>query len=261
MNLVINAAESCGGEPGIVHVATAMVAADANSLAPAFGLPPVEAAAFVRLEVRDTGSGMTEEVKARIFDPFFTTKFAGRGLGLSAVLGIIRAHHGGIQVDSTPGQGTTFRIYFPAAVEESAAAASPGGEGRQFNGGGTILVVDDEEVVRKTARMTLQKYGYRVLTADNGEAAVQLFESMPGEIELVVLDLTMPAMSGEVAFEHLMRLDPAVRVLLSSGFSYSEVSERFHGRGLAGFLQKPYTATTLGEAVQAAILASRQLSR
>jgi len=253
MNLLINAAESCGGQPGMVHVSTAIAAEDAHSLRPAFGLPPVQAAVFVRLEVRDTGCGMTEEVKAKIFDPFFTTKFAGRGLGLSAALGIIRAHHGAIQVDSSPGMGTTFRVYFPAAAGAWAAAGNARTDAPQFTVGGTILVVDDEEVVRKAALFTLQKYGYRVLTADNGQTAVNLFGSMPGEIDLVILDLTMPVMDGEAALEHLRRIEPSVKVLLSSGFSFSEVTERFQGRGLAGFLQKPYTAANLAAEVQAAL--------
>jgi len=253
MNLLINAAESCGGQAGMVHVSTSTVAGDAGTLRPSFGLPPVQPGSFVRLEVRDTGCGMTEEVRAKIFDPFFTTKFAGRGLGLSAALGIIRAHHGAIQVESASGKGTTFRVYFPAAagVRESAADAKT--RRQPYAGGGTILVVDDEEVVRRTARVTLQTHGYRVLTADNGQAAVQLFESMPGEIELVILDLTMPVMGGEAALEQLKRIDPAAKILLSSGFSLGEVTERFQGRGLAGFLQKPYAASKLADEVQAAL--------
>jgi CheY-like chemotaxis protein len=253
MNLLINAAESCNGNPGMVHVSTSTALADAQTIRPAFGLAPVQAGCFVRLEVRDTGSGMSEEVKAKIFDPFFTTKFTGRGLGLSAALGIIRAHHGAIEVESTVGKGTSFRIYFPAAAGVKEAAQDAKAPGLQLAGGGTILVVDDEEVVRKTARVTLQRNGYRVVTAENGEAAVNLFESMAGEIELVVLDLTMPVMGGEAALEHLKRIDPEAKVLLSSGFSFAEVSVRFQGRGLAGFLQKPYTAAQLVEEVQRAV--------
>ena len=253
MNLLINAAESCAGQAGMVHVSTSLATADARSLLPAFGLPPVQPGAFVRLEVRDTGCGMSEEVKAKIFDPFFTTKFAGRGLGLSAALGIIRSHHGAVQVESASGKGTTFRIYFPAAAGVPEPAADAKTQRQQHAGGGTILVVDDEEVVRRTARVTLQRYGYRVLTADNGQAAVRLFESMAGEIELVILDLTMPVMGGEAALEHLKRIDPAAKILLSSGFSSAEVTERFQGRGLAGFLQKPYAASKLAEEVHAAL--------
>jgi two-component system cell cycle sensor histidine kinase/response regulator CckA len=250
MNLLINAAESCGSQAGMVHVSTSTSAGDARTLGPAFGLPPVQAGAFVRLEVRDTGCGMTEEVKAKIFDPFFTTKFTGRGLGLSAALGIIRAHRGAIQVESAAGKGATFRVYFPAAAGVAESATNARAQRQQYAGGGTILVVDDEEVVRRTASVTLQRYGYRVLTADNGQAAVQLFESMAREIVLVILDLTMPVMGGEAALEHLKRIDPAAKILLSSGFSSAEVTERFQGRGLTGFLQKPYAASKLADEVQ-----------
>jgi PAS domain S-box-containing protein len=253
MNLLINAAESCNGNPGMVHVSTSTAVADGQTIRPAFGLPPVQPGCFVRLEVRDTGSGMSEEVKAKIFDPFFTTKFTGRGLGLSAALGIIRSHRGAIEVESTVGKGTSFRIYFPASAGMKEPGQDAKAQGLQLAGGGTILVVDDEEVVRKTARVTLQRKGYRVVTAEHGQAAVNLFESMPGEIELVVLDLTMPVMGGEAASEHFKRIDPEAKVLLSSGFSYAEVTARFQGRGLAGFLQKPYTASQLVEEVQTAL--------
>jgi nitrogen-specific signal transduction histidine kinase/CheY-like chemotaxis protein len=253
MNLLINAAESCNGNPGMVHVSTSTAVVDGQTIRAAFGLPPVQPGCFVRLEVRDTGSGMSEEVKAKIFDPFFTTKFTGRGLGLSAALGIIRAHHGAIEVESTEGKGTSFRIYFPASAGVKEAGQDAKEQGLQLAGGGTILVVDDEEVVRKTARVALQRNGYRVVTAEDGQAAVNLFESMAGEIELVVLDLTMPVMGGEAALEHLRRIDPEAKVLLSSGFSFAEVTQRFQGRGLAGFLQKPYTASQLVEEVQRAV--------
>jgi len=253
MNLLINAAESCGGQPGMVHVSTSVVSSDAHTPRPAFGLPPVEAGVFVCLEVRDTGCGMTEEIKARIFDPFFTTKFTGRGLGLSAALGIIRAHHGAIEVESAPGQGTRFRIFFPVAAGQLPEVQDAGSHIPQRPTNATILVVDDEDVVRRTASVALQKYGYRVLTADDGKNALQIFENRRGEIELVILDLTMPVMGGETALDELKRIDPAARILLSSGYSVSEVSARFQGRGLSGFLQKPYTAARLLEEVQAAL--------
>jgi PAS domain S-box-containing protein len=253
MNLLINAAESCNGQPGMVRVTTSAGAADARTLRPAFGLPPVQQGNYVRLEVRDTGSGMTEEVKAKIFDPFFTTKFTGRGLGLSAALGIIRSHHGAIEVESAPGKGTTFRISFPAAAGGSANAADAKAVEQHHTGSGTILVIDDEEVVRKTARVALQNHGYRVLTAENGESGLHIFRGMPGEIELVILDLTMPVMGGETTLENLKAISPEAKVVLSSGFSSAEVTARFQGRGLAGFLQKPYSAAKLVEEVRTAL--------
>ena len=253
MNLLINAAESCGNQPGMVRVSTSTGVTDASMPQPSFGLPRMQQGAFVRLEVSDTGCGMSEEVKAKIFDPFFTTKFTGRGLGLSAALGIIRAHHGAIGVESESGKGTTFRVYFPAFTGTPERYVDGHAGGPRPLGGGTILVVDDEEVVRKAAQLTLRKYGYCALTADNGEAALQLFESRRREIDLVILDLTMPGMDGEATLARLKALDPTARVLLSSGYSSAEIAERFQGSGLSGFLEKPYTAAKLVQEVQAAL--------
>jgi CheY-like chemotaxis protein len=234
----------------MIHISTTAVAADALHLKPSCGLPAIQPGVFVRLEVRDTGCGMSEEVKAKIFDPFFTTKFTGRGLGLSAVLGIIRAHQGAIEVDSAPGKGTAFRIFFPSSTGALSAAAVSKSEILHYTGGATILVVDDEELARKTATSALQKYGYRVLTADSGTAALGIFRQMDDEIDLVILDLTMPVMDGEATLERLKQINPAVRILLSSGYGEAEVTSRFLGRGLAGFLQKPYTATGIVQGVQ-----------
>ncbi|MEX2262235.1 MAG: PAS domain-containing protein [Bryobacteraceae bacterium] len=257
MNLVINAAEACDDESGMVKIATGVERVDAQYAHPTFGLPAIQPGTFVFLEVSDTGSGMTEEIRAKIFDPFFTTKFTGRGLGLSAVLGIIRAHKGAIQVDSTAGQGTAFRVLFPAGAAPFEDRAPAAGERRELAGSGTILVVDDEEVVRRMAKSALENYGYQVLVAENGRVAVDLFARMAGLISLVILDLTMPVMNGETALSHLQRIQPGVKIVLSSGFNESEATKRFEGKSLAGFLQKPYTAPRLAEKVKAVLAASQ----
>jgi len=191
---------------------------------------------------------MTEEILARIFDPFFTTKFAGRGLGLSAVLGIVRAHKGDLKVYSKPGQGTTFKALFPASV--SSQGSQPGPVQRDLSGTGTVLIVDDEELVRQTARYTLERCGYKALTAGDGADAVDLYRRQPDVIRLVLLDLTMPVMSGEEALRQLQSINPKVRVLLTSGYNEGEAVQRFAGKGLAGFIQKPYTAAALAEKVK-----------
>jgi CheY-like chemotaxis protein len=174
-------------------------------------------------------------------------------LGLSAVLGIIRAHKGAIEIDSAVGRGTTFRVYFPAET----ASVRVGGDGRpalcQLSGTGTILVVDDEEVVRRMARLALGRCGYQVLVAENGKEALQLLRGRRGRIDLVILDLTMPVIDGEAALPEIRRIDPVAKVILSSGFSEAEATERFRGQNLHGFLQKPYAAAMLAEQVRAVL--------
>ena len=254
MNLVINGAEAIDSEAGTVLVRTGTQTVDERYIesvsAAGDALRPGE---YVCLEVHDTGAGMSEETLSKIFDPFFTTKFAGRGLGLSAVLGIVRAHKGALKVYSQPGRGTTFKVLFPASVK---TVSPPPPAARDLTGSGTVLVVDDEEVVRQIARHTLERFGYHALTADDGASAVEIYRSAPSGIALVLLDLTMPVMSGEETLRQLQLINPKVRVLLTSGFNEVETVHRFAGKGLAGFIQKPYTATALAEKVKE-VLASR----
>jgi PAS domain S-box-containing protein len=228
MNLAINAAESIEGA-GTVAITTSARRSEAEQ--------------EVVLEVRDTGSGMDEEVRARIFDPFFTTKFTGRGLGLSAVMGIIRTHRGSISVESKPGVGSTFTVVFPAYDSPARApAAEPAAE---LHGEGRILVVDDEELVRNMAAVTLQQYGYTVETATDGAAGVALFSRDPDGYGAVLLDLTMPVMDGDRALREIRAIRPEVPVLLSSGYSETDALARFSNHHFAGFLQKPYTGSAL----------------
>jgi PAS domain S-box-containing protein len=250
MNLVINGAEAIGPEGGSVLVRTGVQPVDAQYAAtmsdPGHGrIPPGE---YVSLEVHDTGSGMSPDTVAKIFDPFFTTKFTGRGLGLSAVLGIVRAHKGALKVYSQPGRGTTFKVLFPASANRIDSPAAPAAT--DLTGEGTVLIVDDEEVVRQTARHTLHRYGYQTLTAVDGAQAIEIYSAGPDGIVAVLLDLTMPVMSGEETLRHLQRLNPAVKVLLTSGYNEVEAVHRFAGKGLAGFIQKPYTSAELAKKVK-----------
>jgi PAS domain S-box-containing protein len=248
MNLVINAAEAIGPEGGTVLVCTGVQAVDQQYLETlSSSAELLQPGNYVMLEVHDAGCGMSEETLKKIFDPFFTTKFAGRGLGLSAVLGIVRAHSGALKVYSQPGRGTTFKLLFP--ISKEAAAAEPAGEVRDLAGSGTVLIVDDEEVVRRTASHALERYGYRTILAGDGREAIQIYQREP-EISLVLLDLTMPVMSGEEALRGLQTINPGVRVLLTSGYNEVEAVQRFAGKGLAGFIQKPYTAAALAERVK-----------
>ena len=243
MNLVINAAEAIGPGGGTVTVRTGVERIDQQYLSTISSTAEqLQPGNYVMVEVQDTGCGMDQETLKRIFDPFFTTKFAGRGLGLSAVLGIVRAHQGALKVESEPACGTTFHLLFPVSqkekIEMRAEAAA------DLNGSGTVLVVDDEDFVRRLARSALERFGYRTIAAENGRDAVEIYKR-EGGIALVLLDLTMPVMSGEETLSELQGFDPNVRVLLTSGYNEIEAVQQFAGKGSAGFIQKPYTAEGL----------------
>jgi PAS domain S-box-containing protein len=252
MNLALNAAEAIGSHDGLIAIGTGVQDVDARyrDLYPeAAVLPPGQ---YVCLEVRDTGCGMDEATKARIFDPFFSTKFTGRGLGLAAVAGIVRGHQGAIVVSTAPGKGSCFTVLFPAAARTAVErpAAAPGAA---IQGSGVVLVVDDEKLVREMMKKVLERYGYTVLLAESGPAAIDLLRKHPGDIALVVLDLSMPRMSGEEALPELRKARPEIKILVSSGYSESETMGQFRGHQVSGFIQKPFTGTGLAEKVKLCI--------
>jgi two-component system, cell cycle sensor histidine kinase and response regulator CckA len=253
MNLVINASESLGEQGGLIAVSSQVVEYVAEEMAAMFPGDAQPEDRYVCLQVADTGCGMYVETLARIFDPFFTTKFAGRGPGLAAVHGIVQGHKGGIQVASEPGKGTTFRVFFPAGgpavpipQAESEAEAS------DWQGSGKVLVVDDEEIARNVGRTLIEQIGFRVVTAKDGDEAVLLYREHRDEIVCVLLDLTMPKMNGEETFRELLKIDPGVRVVLSSGYGAERAMDQFAGLGLAGFIQKPYQFESLVAVLRAA---------
>ncbi len=245
MNLIINASEAIGDRSGVITVSVGATRCDRQYLESTELGDAIPPGLYMHLEVTDTGCGMDARTKERIFEPFFSTKFTGRGLGLAAVLGIVRAHKGALKVYSEPGKGTTFKILFPA-VEETAPDEKPPAPA-DWRGKGTILLVDDEQSLRALGARMLEHLGFDVLIASDGREAVDLYRKRAGEIDLVLLDLTMPHMDGGEAFGELRRINPGVRVILSSGYSREDVAGCFAGKNLAGVLQKPYTLAKLTE--------------
>jgi PAS domain S-box-containing protein len=248
MNLVINASEAIGDKSGVIAISTGCMECDRQYLKDIWLDGNLDEGLYVYLEVADTGCGMEKETLHRIFDPFFTTKFMGRGLGMAAVLGIVRGHKGAIKVYSEPGKGTTFKILLPGgALSTEMANQEPQAEA--WTGSGTILLVDDEETVRTVGSEMLKELGFQVLTAEDGGQALVVYREHP-EIRLVLLDLIMPHMDGEQAFRELRQMDPQVPVILSSGFSEYEVHQKFAGNDRIDFIQKPYRLTALRETLQ-----------
>ncbi len=253
MNLVINAAEAVDeGKTETVRIITRTEFVDQPSIDQMFTPNGIAPGPYVALEVRDAGSGMDALTLSRIFDPFFTTKFTGRGLGLAAVLGIVRGHKGALHVESAPGNGSIFKVLFP--VNEGPVAPSERSTPEMnLVGHETILVIDDEPAVRQAAKSILESYGYKVVVAANGKEGLKLFQPPGAEIDAVLLDMTMPVMSGEETLLRLQGIRPVTPIVLSSGYDEAEATRRFIDKGLAGFVQKPYTAAGLAEKMKIAL--------
>jgi CheY-like chemotaxis protein len=205
---------------------------------------------FVCIEVTDSGSGMDEETQRRMFDPFFSTKATGRGLGMSSVLGIVRAHKGAILVDSEVGRGSTFHIFFPVAEFTADLPAPPDTPPPRISVAATprsnlVLIVDDEEMVRTVCEKMVHRFGFQTVTAVDGYDAIGIFRRHAGQIDGVLLDLTMPGMDGVATLKALREIQPDIKVLLASGYSEKDVLNRFDGQGVTGIIQKPYQMASL----------------
>jgi CheY-like chemotaxis protein len=254
LGLVINASEALGEGCGVVMISTAAVECTRARFRDFYLNVDIPEGLYVCVEVTDTGCGMDETIRQRVFEPFFSTKFTGRGLGLAAVLGIVRGHKGAIEVRTTPGQGSTFRVLLPAAAESvedrSATTATPElPESR----GRTILLVDDEEPVRTVAGQMMEVLGFKVRTARDGAEAVMILKEERDEIDLVVLDLAMPFMNGEEAYRAMKAMDPDLVILITSGYSEEEVIRRLAGVTMDGFIPKPFSFQNLREALSRAV--------
>ena len=248
MNLVTNASDSIDERSGAVTVSTGLTYAGRDDLHQTCLAEDIPEGYYVYLEIADTGCGMDEQTRSKLFDPFFTTKFTGRGLGLAAVLGIVRGHGGAIRVDSSPGEGSTFRVLLPCSEKSlDTVAAMP--EAAPTAGspppGGTILIIEDEETVRTATRLILERRGYTVLTATNGREGAELFRQCADEVSAVLLDMTMPHLDGPQTFRRLRQVRRDVPVVLCSGYTEADAVQRFGEEGLAGFLQKPFSLDDL----------------
>jgi len=248
MNLVINASEAIGDRSGVIAITTGSMECDRDYLKNIWLDEKLCEGQYAFVEIADTGCGMDKETLSKLFDPFFTTKFTGRGLGMAAVLGIVRGHKGAIKVYSEPDRGTTFKILLPVSDRkaESCATAS---QADNWRGSGVVMLVDDEKTVRGVCSEMLRELGFTPITANDGREALEMFGAR-GDIRAVILDLTMPHMDGEQCFRELRKLRPDVKVIMSSGFNEQEVTEKFMGKGLAGFIQKPYRISVLRDALK-----------
>jgi CheY-like chemotaxis protein len=245
MNLFVNAWQAMPGG-GDMFVETEKVVLDEIHAIPG----PMTSGRYVKVTVTDTGTGMDTHTKERIFDPFFSTKGMGRGtgLGLATVYGILRGHGGMITVESEPGQGSTFILCLPASEKDH--AAEKGSDEALLRGTETILLVDDEETVLEVSRELLASLGYRVYAAGSGQEAVVLYKERKGEIDLVILDMVMPGLSGGETFDRLREIDSGIKVLLASGYSIDGKAQDILDRGCNGFLQKPFRLEELSRRVR-----------
>lgn len=254
MNLIINASEAIGAAQG--EVCVSLVQSDISEEQPSYDHlgNAITPGRFVCLEVKDNGCGMDEKTRLRIFEPFYTTKITGRGLGMSAVLGIIKAHNGALQLFSQPGQGTTFKVYLPlqssdSVVDKSVPHVSPA----LWEGRGSILLVEDEPQIIMVAKMLLNALGFSVFEAANGEEALELYQKNSEYITLVVTDIGMPIMNGYELFRELKKLNPELPIIISSGFGDEVTTSQIPREDIAGMLSKPYNFDQLREVLKGVV--------
>jgi two-component system, cell cycle sensor histidine kinase and response regulator CckA len=240
MNLITNASEALHDKDGVISISVDHIRS--RNASPA-GAPNLAKGEYLRLTVTDTGSGMTEDIKSRIFDPFFTTKFAGRGLGLAGVQGIVRSHGGAIHVVSAPGKGSRFELFLPCIHprnRDKPQVGSTSSPDAAPDAGGTILIVEDEEVLRTATSKMLRKAGFTVIEAGDGTTGVALFQANREVIDVVLLDMTLPGLSGREVVDELRRVQPDTKVVLTTAYSRDLAVTAFDGHHPWHFIRKPY---------------------
>ncbi len=254
MNLIINASEAIGEAPGEIRVSLTKTEIHAGQPDKDHLGKIITAGRYVCLEVSDNGCGMDDETRQRVFEPFYTTKFTGRGLGLSAVLGIITAHKGAMQVSSQPGQGSTFKVYLSVQGSDSAGDESlPPVAPAPWQGNGTILLVEDEPQLMLIAKTLLNELGFSVFEATNGKEAVELYRKNAECITLVVTDIGMPVMDGYELIRELKIINPDLPIIISSGFGDMDVTSQIAEGKVAGYLSKPYSFNRLREVMKGVV--------
>jgi signal transduction histidine kinase/ActR/RegA family two-component response regulator len=251
MNLVINASQAIGGRKGEIRITTKMLPKEASMMIAREA--NLRAGEYVMLEVADTGDGVPEEVKGQIFVPFFSTKPTGRGLGLAVVQRIVRAHTGAIKVVSAPGSGASFQVILPCVskaemAKEDRSSATDGFADRSF--AGTVLVVEDEEALRTSVSKILQRRGFSVIEAEDGNSGVELYEKNAARIDVVLLDMTLPGKSGADVLRELQRIAAGVKVIVTSAYGQQQVNSLLGGLQTWGYVQKPYRAAEVAEMLQ-----------
>jgi PAS domain S-box-containing protein len=250
MNLITNAVDAMSGSQGVIRISLKERRCEIADLASTFTHESLPAGQYVVLSVSDTGCGMKEETLTRIFDPFFTTKFTGRGLGLAAVLGIVRAHLGAISVKSELGVGTTSLIYLPALAKQHEALAPEVGEVEKWLASGLVLYVDDEDLVRRVGVLMLERMGMKVISVASGEEALKVIESGAHEFRCVILDLMMPGLSGTDTLRAIREKDSKLPVLIVTGYGESDASDLIGGVMANGLLAKPFQGKQLERALR-----------
>lgn len=254
MNLITNASEAIGQETGAISLSTGIQECSDDFMALSRLEEKQAAGRYACIEVSDSGSGMDAETKQRIFDPFYSTKFVGRGLGMSAVLGIIKAHHGAIMLDSEPGQGSRFKVLLPvnsgAATDNDALEQRAAETATNASFTGTALVVDDDPFVREFCVHCVTLFGFNVLEASDGLEALEIFHKHSGAIKLVILDMSMPKMDGAAAFRELRSINPDIRVIICTGHSTQNTTLSFTEEKPDAYIQKPYSSEELRQTIE-----------
>jgi CheY-like chemotaxis protein len=256
MNLIINASEAIGDQDGVIYITTSRVTKGLDFVSDS--TTNLSEGDYLRLEVSDNGCGMTEAAKARIFDPFFTTKFAGRGMGLAVVQGVVRDHDGAINLVSRPGRGTTFEILLPCSGETVQSSSDVIARVSGQNPGppsGTVLIVEDEDVLRRAVSKMLHNKGFRVIEASDGSSALELIRSHNDDINVMLLDMTLPGVPSREVFEGARHIRPKLKVILTSAYSRETVDSSFAGLPVERFIRKPFRFADLMSLLQDAMSA------